>query len=1073
MFFLALLVSSVSYLFFGEIPQSEAGEEDDITISSSTNWAAGSYTYRDITVTNNSTLTLEGTHTDDTDGYGVTISARNIIIESGSSISATGQGYAAFSGPGKPATEGNLSGGAGYGGKGGQGRYSADYGGETYGSAMNPTDLGSGAIGVGGGAIIISCDSISIEGVIGANGPDGSGGSGGSINIQTTAITGSGSMSANGGSNSTSYRGGGGGGRIAVFYESSVSTFNFSNVSISGGIGRNNGFDGTVFTFDKELSNLSVSSDLTLEADQGLDENGDLTSDGVYNFNNLTVSNSATLTLAGNYSDDTDGTGTLLNIAGDVTVETGSSISAEAQGYAAQDGQGSGVDGNGGSGGGYGGVGGNSVDGVGGNAYGSALFPEDLGSGGGNFTGGAGGGLIKIVVEGDIEIQSGSEIDASGSGGYVDGATEGGGGSGGSIYLVFNSISGDGTISADGGTAPNYAGGGGGGRVALYGDTSLYSMSNISVTGGTCGSDCTSGSDGTVFVYDTATGNVEVSNDLTLDADQGVNPDGSLNTDGIYYFNNLTVTDNSTLTLGGYYTDSDDGRGVTLNLDGDLTVSSGSKISADGQGYVARSGSGAGYGNSGEAGSGGTYGGFGGVSADNGVNPNTYGNEYAPYNLGSGSGIESEGASGGGAIVIRCLGDVVVDGVISANGSDGSVYLSSWATGGGSGGSIFLFADNVSGSGLITASGGGGGGAALGGGGGGGGGRVAIVYYLSNSIPTENVTASGGNGSISPDRDGSDGTVYIEQKPLPDNSFRLKNPNNDSYEFTNTKAVSVVPDDAGVDSYYENGELPPTVYADGWHQISEGKNLTDGEGVKTIVAWLKDENELISSSSSSASITLDETNPTLDLTTQDQEVVDDDLITVSGSVSDNLSGVSTLTYQRDLTSASLQSLGLGVHGTAINIPINQDGTFDQEIQLSEGVNQITFNLTDKAGNSVSDGLSITESVSDSESDQEDSSGDSDGDSDSQSDEQGEEITGLNIDSQTDTESDELDFKESEAEEDEELEKDRGLEVDGEDGELEVDGGAVKTNYYIVILISLTLFLVLLFLILRRLNHQKD
>lgn len=962
-FGLILFLFGGIFLVYGIKYYGVADEGEDIVISSDASWSAGSYTYRDITITNNAILTLEGTHTNDSDGYGVTISARNIIIESGSSISANNQGYSAFFGPGKPSPDGSLSGGAGYGGAGGEGRRTENWGGPSYGSALNPTDLGSGSNGAGGGAIIISCDSISIFGNIQANGTGG--GSGGSVNIQTATIIGSGSISANGGDNDPSYRGGGGGGRVDIFYESSSSTFNFSNITIAGGTGRNNGSSGTVFTFDKETSNLEVSSDLTLEADQGINQNGALNSNGIYYFNDLTVSNSSTLTLAGTYTNDTNGTGTLLNIAGDVTIETGSSISAETQGYAAQDGQGSGVDGNGGSGGGYGGVGGDSVDQSGADTYGSALFPENLGSGGGNVSGGDGGGLIKMIIEGDIEIQLSAEINASGGNGYVDGTDEGGGGSGGSIYLIFNAINGDGTISANGGTAPNYAGGGGGGRIALFGNTNLYNTNNISVAGGTCGSNCTNGSSGTIFVYNTESGDVEVSNDLTLEANQGVNTDGSSNTDGIYYFNDLTVSNNSTLTLGSYYTDNNDGRGVTLNLDGDLTVDSGSFISANDQGYAARLGSGAGYGSSGEAGSGGTYGGTGGISNDNGVNPNTYGNEQAPYHLGSGSGILNNGVAGGGAVIIRCLGNATVNGTISANGAGGIVYLSSWASGGGSGGSVFLTADNISGSGLITALGGTGGGSALGGGGGGGGGRIAIVYHSSNTLAEGNITTPGGAGSVSPDRDGSDGTVYISQKPLPDNQFRLKNTINNSYSYTNSTQVEIVPESENVTAYYEaSSNLAPALYAGGWQQVSSGKTLADSEGAKTVRAWLKDENELIASSPSTATIILDQTNPVLTLNNGTNNLtISDDKIPVSGTITDALSGISSLDYQLVTTTTPLSYFDT----TGENITINSDGSFFAEIPLLEGTNQITLTAVDNAGNNTFEILSIIrESISSSE-----------------------------------------------------------------------------------------------------------
>lgn len=85
---------------------------DDITISADTSWAAGTYNYNNITVNNGATLTIAGNsvvHADTTillegDGKivaqgdtinnkGVEFEATTLTINSGSSISANGQGY--------------------------------------------------------------------------------------------------------------------------------------------------------------------------------------------------------------------------------------------------------------------------------------------------------------------------------------------------------------------------------------------------------------------------------------------------------------------------------------------------------------------------------------------------------------------------------------------------------------------------------------------------------------------------------------------------------------------------------------------------------------------------------------------------------------------------------------------------------------------------------------------------------------------------------------------------------------------------------------------------------------------
>jgi len=207
---------------------SKADETEDITISSNTSWSAGTYTYRDITITNNATLTLQGSYTDDNDGIGVTINARNITVDTGSSISANAQGYAHDAGPGKGyiGSSSYGSGGA-HGGNGGAAALNniAQENTSIYDVGFRPTKLGSGGGGAngsnGGGAIIINnLETIRIDGTISANGADtsarkGGGGSGGSISVTTSSATGSGVLTADGGNGTNG--GGGGGGMISVY----------------------------------------------------------------------------------------------------------------------------------------------------------------------------------------------------------------------------------------------------------------------------------------------------------------------------------------------------------------------------------------------------------------------------------------------------------------------------------------------------------------------------------------------------------------------------------------------------------------------------------------------------------------------------------------------------------------------------------------------------------------------------------------------------------------------------------------------------------------------------------------
>ncbi|HOW34233.1 MAG TPA: hypothetical protein PLN32_07230, partial [Methanoregulaceae archaeon] len=189
--------------------------------------SAGEYQFEDLIVTNGSILTLESNVT--FEGYkGTLIHAANIRIDTGSVISADAKGY--MDGPGA----GEAYSGGGYGGRGGDaGGY---LGGAAYGSALQPTDLGSGTIPTpsgshGGGAIRLDVtDMLTADGIITANGDNytGPGGSGGSIYLTAARFAGNGTLQANGcPSQYAGYYanyGGGGGGRIAVYYNSSTFT---------------------------------------------------------------------------------------------------------------------------------------------------------------------------------------------------------------------------------------------------------------------------------------------------------------------------------------------------------------------------------------------------------------------------------------------------------------------------------------------------------------------------------------------------------------------------------------------------------------------------------------------------------------------------------------------------------------------------------------------------------------------------------------------------------------------------------------------------------------------------------
>jgi len=179
-------------------------------------------------------------------------------VDVGGAIQADAKGYGPAAGPGAGRYGGGYASGAGYGGRGGDAQNHFAIGGDTYGVADKPEDLGSGGAsgssstgGRGGGFLrITTAGTLQVEGVISVNGGGGSGthgggGSGGGMFIKAGAIGGAGTISANGGAGGNpSYAGGGGGGRIAVFTCDLL--MSMSNITATGGAGWENGDDGTI-----------------------------------------------------------------------------------------------------------------------------------------------------------------------------------------------------------------------------------------------------------------------------------------------------------------------------------------------------------------------------------------------------------------------------------------------------------------------------------------------------------------------------------------------------------------------------------------------------------------------------------------------------------------------------------------------------------------------------------------------------------------------------------------------------------------------------------------------------------
>ncbi|MFA5349004.1 MAG: lamin tail domain-containing protein [Candidatus Paceibacterota bacterium] len=532
----------------------------NVTIGFNTFLDPGEYIFKNLTITNNSTITLKGNCNDD---LGVKLIVKNLTIEDGSLLSANSQGCPGDSGYGA----GYFGSGGGYGGRGagdnsieGQDSYYGD-GGLTYGDMILPSNLGSGGGGLGGltggsggGAIIVEAEeTITINGSISAdgqsiNGKTG-GGSGGSIYLVANEISGDGIITANGGGTTGS---GGGGGRIAIYYNSlgvsdiqayggnqlssqfdgAAGTIFLKNKSQNRGelIVKNNNLDGlaqTVIENSLTLKNLEIAANSRIEFSGASIDSDDISisSKGVLIFeddvsittNNLVVWSEGKITnlyekatgiKGGNITVRDKGRieGNILMLADNLNIYEESYLSADKKGYMPSNGPGTGKLG---SGGGYGGRGGGdepdqdtSVYSEKGESYGDFRLPNEYGSGGGTYSGygGYGGGLLKLEVK---NILLHGTISANGGEGIKPNyGYGGGGGSGGSVVIKTENISGTGEITANGGSQ-EFSCTGGGGRIAIYYKVKDSFLGKLKSLGGTklsSGNPLFLGESGTVYL---------------------------------------------------------------------------------------------------------------------------------------------------------------------------------------------------------------------------------------------------------------------------------------------------------------------------------------------------------------------------------------------------------------------------------------------------------------------------------------------------------------------------------------------------------------------------------------------
>ena len=231
----------------------------------------------------------------------------DLEIASGGAINASAKGYSENNGP-APAGEWDDP-AASHGGEGGDGTGGVRAS-PTYGSITNPTTLGSGgnsgtgANPYGGGAILlIVTGNTVLDGIITANAGSGGNGApapaGGSVNLKLSTLSGSGSITANGGEpGGGNTKAGGGGGRIAVRLSPGTSFGSVTMLACGGGLGQGGGLTAAAGTIYQQT------------ASQG-EGNGTLIIDAA----GVTVPNNAKTLIATNVTDKAVGSVLLRNNA--------------------------------------------------------------------------------------------------------------------------------------------------------------------------------------------------------------------------------------------------------------------------------------------------------------------------------------------------------------------------------------------------------------------------------------------------------------------------------------------------------------------------------------------------------------------------------------------------------------------------------------------------------------------------------------------------------------------------------------------------------------------------------------
>ncbi len=213
--------------------------------------------------------------------------------------------------------------------------------------------------------------------------------------------------------------------------------------------------------------------------------------------------------------------------------------------------------------------------------------------------------------------------------------------------------------------------------------------------------------------------------------------------EGVHRFRSLTVLSGA-VTCPEYQPANATGGRLNLEIEQDLTIHAKGRIHADRKGFPERSGPGSPPNSNAGAG----HGGWGGVSARGDLGGGPYGSMSWPVTVGSGGGAAD--AFGGGALHLKVGGVSRVEGALSADGG-GTIA-------GGSGGSVLIEANALTGFGAISATGGNS--TSAHGNGAGSGGRIAVIVANIQDFDRRNIKADGGKSDVDL-CDGEPGTVFF------------------------------------------------------------------------------------------------------------------------------------------------------------------------------------------------------------------------------------------------------------------------------------------------------------------------